>query len=283
MSLDLPGLGGGPKGLGGGLGGFSPINLRLPPRGGGGGALQVLAWWTIEDALALNGPGTTTGNTDKWIDRVGNRVLSAGTTYTPILQASHADGKGGFMNNYQGGWYNYVDPHRLPIDREFWIFQICEIVGLPTSGNMNSGAWGFGLGGDHYAGMAAEISFNAQAEARAKFGSMTPSVVSWAQVAGWELWAVRFSPTGIEQWRNGSLISAAQAGPMTPINTIGFKVGAPMGGDYVIPHYRDIMATGPLTTTQRQRVEGYLAWLHGDASSLPLHHPFRNSSPGLIL
>lgn len=37
----------------------------------------------------------------------------------------------------------------------------------------------------------------------------------------------------------------------------------------------------PLTTTQRQQVEGYLAWKWGTQDSLPVGHPYRNSPPSV--
>jgi hypothetical protein len=43
--------------------------------------------------------------------------------------------------------------------------------------------------------------------------------------------------------------------------------------------YEILLFTGPLTTNQRQSVEGYLAWKWGLQGSLPANHPFKNFSP----
>jgi hypothetical protein len=40
-----------------------------------------------------------------------------------------------------------------------------------------------------------------------------------------------------------------------------------------------IIYSNSLTTTQRQQVEGYLAWKWGLQASLPANHPYKNSSP----
>jgi hypothetical protein len=40
-----------------------------------------------------------------------------------------------------------------------------------------------------------------------------------------------------------------------------------------------LLYTTPLTTVQRQQVEGYLAWKWGLVGSLPANHPFRLFPP----
>jgi hypothetical protein len=69
--------------------------------------------------------------------------------------------------------------------------------------------------------------------------------------------------------------------------TSGFGVGTRWQGSMSLLYlftgniYDIILYTGPLTTSQRQRVEGYLAWKWGFVANLPSTHPFKNSPLGL--
>ncbi len=44
-----------------------------------------------------------------------------------------------------------------------------------------------------------------------------------------------------------------------------------------------LMFNAVLSTTQRQQIEGYLAWKWGLRASLPSNHPFKNAPPGLTV
>jgi hypothetical protein len=65
--------------------------------------------------------------------------------------------------------------------------------------------------------------------------------------------------------------------------TSGFGVGTRWQGSMSLSYlftgaiYEIILYSGPLSTTQRQQVEGYLAWKWGLQSSLPSTHPYKNS------
>ena len=76
--------------------------------------------------------------------------------------------------------------------------------------------------------------------------------------------------------------------PATPniiyglFNTTGtstFTLSSSFGGRYFIGNIQEVLVyTGPITTAQRQQVEGYLAWKWGLQGSLPPTHPYKNTS-----
>ncbi len=84
-----------------------------------------------------------------------------------------------------------------------------------------------------------------------------------------------------EGWLNGSPMSVTNASTtgvnlnLNSISTLGNAAGQPFLG-YIseVLYYNQ-----SLSTTQRQNVEGYLAWKWGRQGSLPANHPFKNWPP----
>ena len=86
------------------------------------------------------------------------------------------------------------------------------------------------------------------------------------------------------QFLNGNQV-AIPAANYTAGSASGYIIGARwQSGALSIPYvnaniYEVLLYTGPLTTNQRQSVEGYLAWKWGLQGSLPANHPFKNFAP----
>ena len=98
---------------------------------------------------------------------------------------------------------------------------------------------------------------------------VNPFLVSVVQTPG----------TSIFGYYNGSqaFTNSYTAGTATAISVIGAAINtgaSPING--II--YEIIFYNAPLTTSQRQQVEGYLAWKWGLAVNLPPTHPYKKSS-----
>ncbi|MGA1531450.1 MAG: hypothetical protein ACO33E_00145 [Aquiluna sp.] len=71
----------------------------------------------------------------------------------------------------------------------------------------------------------------------------------------------------------------------TSISNTTFKIGEPAGGTggVYFPAFLDaaeiVVALAPLSTTDRQKLEGYLAHKWGLAGNLPVGHPYKNKAP----
>lgn len=91
------------------------------------------------------------------------------------------------------------------------------------------------------------------------------------------------------QYLNGNLTGVPTAN-YTALSSSGYGLGARwLSGAMSLTYaftgniYEVLLYTGPLTTTQRQSVEGYLAWKWGLVASLPSNHPYKNYPPGLTI
>lgn len=87
------------------------------------------------------------------------------------------------------------------------------------------------------------------------------------------------------QYLNGNLAGNPSA-TYTAGSTSGYGIGArwlsgAVSTQYLLTGniYEVLLYTGPLTTQQRQSVEGYLAWKWGLTGSLPATHPFKRFPP----
>jgi hypothetical protein len=86
------------------------------------------------------------------------------------------------------------------------------------------------------------------------------------------------------QFLNGNQVALPSAN-YTAATSSGYVVGARwQGGVLSSPYananfYEVLLFTGPLTTPQRQSVEGYLAWKWGLVGSLPASHPWKKFPP----
>ena len=89
-----------------------------------------------------------------------------------------------------------------------------------------------------------------------------------------------FNTSNSSNFANGTLASSGNLGSGT---LTGIIVGNRYTKDncWMGNFCEFLMYTGALSTTQRQQVEGYLAWKWGLSGNLPSTHPFKNVPPGL--
>ncbi len=92
------------------------------------------------------------------------------------------------------------------------------------------------------------------------------------------------SSGALSSWQNGTAGGTASTGSRGTSGS-GFGIGGEWGngiyGNFISSaHYYEIIVfSARLTDSQRQQIEGYLAWKWGLQTSLPTNHPYYNSSP----
>lgn len=80
----------------------------------------------------------------------------------------------------------------------------------------------------------------------------------------------------LNRYTNWTIHGFQTTGNIDP-NQTGREAGRDFFGDYAEIIYLDILPS----TTQRQLIEGYLAWKWGIQASLPNGHPYKNSAPSI--
>ena len=93
-----------------------------------------------------------------------------------------------------------------------------------------------------------------------------------------------FDGTTHTAYLNGS--NAASVSTSTNFSIYLFGIGfqayqiVSPSADYWVGYINEVIVYNTaLTTTQRQQIEGYLAWKWGLQASLPSGHPYQNSAP----
>lgn len=87
---------------------------------------------------------------------------------------------------------------------------------------------------------------------------------------------IQYTSTNAYVWLNGTLNFSTTTSSFT---RIGISFGK-RGGNYMYGYYYEIVHySSVITTTERQRIEGYLAWKWNLQANLPSDHPYKSSSP----
>jgi hypothetical protein len=96
-----------------------------------------------------------------------------------------------------------------------------------------------------------------------------------------DMWGVAFDTTnGITTRRFGA--SVGTTGSTSALTSYNDATLGRYGSNYYNGDISEIVATTTtLSTDNRQKLEGYLAWKWGLVSSLPADHPYKNAVPGL--
>ena len=92
--------------------------------------------------------------------------------------------------------------------------------------------------------------------------------------------AFQSNTTGWGVWRNGTIESTTNTISTPDTTNIGYSIG----GQYSVSRRMhgvigELIMVETTDTTTRQKIEGYLAWKWGLASSLPNDHPYKNAAP----
>ena len=128
------------------------------------------------------------------------------------------------------------------------------------------------------------------------YGSSTANIVVNSNAPGIDAYPLRMSTwintsNGVlSSWFNGNTGASNALGSNRTVTAQGFGIGMESSNTssvfpaQTISQFSEFLVYNTvLNTTQRQQIEGYLAWKWGLQTSLPASHPYRNIVPGLAL
>jgi hypothetical protein len=242
-------------------------------------------WLDADDASTITLNGSTVS---QWNDKSGNarHVSQATAANQPTLTASGLNGKPEIRFD---GVNDYLAAASPLIGTTHSLF----VVFTPTIENQTGslfGQWSAGQNG-RFTILVNQISsgapgagflntFNASATGGGGSGGLAVEVA----ISNAPTLITSISTTGSEQWKlfkdGAEWDSATIASVYTGVNS---AIGSLNGTGSLFPFDGTvselISLPSVLSTTNRQLLEGYLAWKWGIEASLPTGHPFRNTPP----
>lgn len=254
--------------IGLGLGGRAGVAAWTPAALGS----SVAAWWDASDASTITFNGS---NVSAWASKVGGITASQATAANqPAYSATARNGRPGVTNNAAK------------------TLEFSTLLGLPmgaSDGTMVAVAYGLSAGtdrqlmgyGNSTAGNGRYVFHDTNAAmgvsgAGSNLASSTSLVLFDRLIVG----GIAGSTKQLNLSVDGTLIS----GTATPtVNTTG-STGAlfrwpAFGSPFQGTLQETLILNRALTTDERQKLEGYLAWKWGLTANLPAGHPYKNAAP----
>jgi hypothetical protein len=258
------------------------------------------------DANDINGTGltSTAGTVTSWVDKSGSNNNSTAASGSPTLTLNSLNGKPGVV--FSGASNSYIQVPRVVTD-DFSIFIVFTTTAtgpgpgtIPTPGGAHTDS-----GGDHWWGglgiFDAEvggtqndfgITLCGSPNAYLAFGmgdlSSATDTTEFSAVrvntgAGFIGEIFRTRSSGLMQMFVNGAFQVSTTGSTASRNTANMKIGSiqtlPAGFYFTGNVYEIICYTRVLTPTQRQIIEGYLAWKWGRQGTLPSDHTFTKYPP----
>lgn len=233
-----------------------------------------LALW-----LDADDPNTITlnsSNVSQWSDKSGNgrHVAQSSASLQPAYVTTATNGKPAVRFDGTGDIFNAVSPSN------WWLSAIgagaFSLFHLFRSSNS-----GFGISVNNLDGgggiprlymLASGMSYNTLATRPNNSPSYTTNSVAFIQ----------FSHDGVEtpsvRMNAGTELTATQAAIAPALGNFSFPFlisGLPAPGD----SSEIVVIAGNLSSSQREKMEGYLAWKWGIVANLPANHPYKNAIP----
>jgi hypothetical protein len=219
------------------------------------------------------GTGTAPANgatVSTWVDKSGNGLNGTSTGTTPLFASG-----GGIT--FSAGAYNTSYSSSLTNESLFVVSRYTRTSGtLSLVGQTGDGARLLSLGAGASTAQLQSSVYNVA------LGALSSSTTVPINTIG--LGGLITTNSTMDIFYNGTSVGTPTAVTITSGRTsiIG---GASTGGSINTSQYfggiihEVIGFTGQLTTSQRRRVEGYLAQKWGSQSSLPANHPFKTIAP----
>lgn len=245
----------------------------------------LAAWWSAQDYALMTDDGA--GLISSWKDRVTGLAVTATTTARPTwgsrtLGESTAGANDGIAPGIRfDGVANFFVTTvltALPTGStpgELWA--VC----LPTTTGSASRVAGYGTSG---ASASRAIWKSGTDKAEVTDGTVGNQSAASVALGVGHIVGGNFSGTsmngfldGVAGTSNPSVISALNT-PATRLR-IGADVGTTPSVFYPGVVSDVMILSGVLSTSDRQKLEGYFAWQRGLASMLPNSHPYKNQAP----
>lgn len=235
----------------------------------------LIAWW---DAQALASLTFNSGNVASWTDVVGGRVASQGTgANQPGYSATSRNSKPGLSFNGSTQVLTFT-PTGLPSASAASVLALAGFSN--TTGAINL-AFNYGANASQGIRSIGKTSSNLAAA----FGQSNDQTAaeSWASV---DRFVVSMTPAGASPTQSLYVDGgSAENQSMTTFNTVltSGRIGnyIPTGTLFWNGVIQQILVcNATLTTSQRQKLEGWESWYDGKAgANLPGGHPYKSRAP----
>lgn len=238
-------------------------------------------WLDAADAATVSLSGS---NVTQWNDKSGNgkNAVQSSATLRPTYTANLLNGKGGLTYDGVNDCLQVASFVTKPFVTAFIVTKTTNanpfFMEQGPNVNTNDGFYIFGANA-YAASTRRSPNFNF-ASAPVNWLGSTDAIISYLSTA---TPAVTGSIYSI--WKNGTTVSLTQSTSTTVGNTNTtdtLNIGArnngsaiPMNGNL----HEIIIYAAELSTTNRQKVEGYLANKWGLTANLPSDHPYKNAAP----
>jgi len=232
---------------------------------------KLALWLRPEDIV-----GDDDDEIDAWTDSSGNAVAvpSAGSSSKPRIKIAALNGFNVVnMDGVRQGHFTlptgYLDGRSTSAT-----FFVSKNSFDPNTRDFAPPVGRFGTeeSGEFYPYTTGDIYSAYGTNMRYKISAARPSL------AEWRFASFQSAPNDWRYYVDGSAVHTLIA------NTVAFGTTPAIGAGYYNDYFDGQIAevidcNEALTTTERQRVEGYLAWKFGLESNLPAEHPYASAAP----
>jgi hypothetical protein len=251
---------------GGGTGNFVPSDLA-----------SLVAWYNADTIAGSNGTVLSA-----WNDSKGSNNASGGNVTSPSLVTSA-------VNGHQAvAWDGGASTQALSLGTTLMVGETAgsffaafkRTADPPASGKGGAILDGFtadtsGSKNAHHPYTDGVIYEHFGMDIRTTVGNPTPSLTSF------RIYSAHQATNDIRAYLDGTSLFSGGAGSTAHFGTgVTKRIGANAAGDRFEGQIAEIcIFNSALTTSDRQKVEGYLAWKYGLQANLPGGHPYLSSPP----
>jgi hypothetical protein len=246
--------------------------------------LTTALWLDAEDTSTITLNGSTVS---QWADKSGNarHILQAVASQQPTWNATGLnskptlvfDGSSDILLNQNAGSVGVTNITLVAVMRYVSASTEDMLMGVGQTNNVRA------VRAFYRANAATTQGFST-------WGSDVPSSSLSADIGGSPhiFEAVMANTTSVKLYRDGVIDTGApralESGAALPVSFDGFSIGS-LQGSLVGGYYSNIEVSEALvlytaiSTDNRQKLEGYLAWKWGLQADLPVGHPYKNTPP----
>ena len=248
---------------------------------------NLVLWLDGNDPAGTGTPPANSAVITTWVDK-STSAANGTTTGTATYQTSFANGYGSVNFGTAGVGYIQNTSFTLTLSSKTF-FMVCSSFGATTHGDP-AGFMSFGNSGNVYDQQNGTAYQGPESVYTNKFGFLQAFgnggyYTSYGSPFGETPLAIygdTQSGTAATVYVNGSVL-ANNTLSYTPGTSTQYRIGRRTDGlgQYLYGNVCEVLVyTGVLSTANRQKVEGYLAWKWGLQASLPSGHPYLSAAPG---
>jgi hypothetical protein len=248
---------------------------------------NLVLWLDGNDPAGNGTPPANSAVITTWVDK-STSAANGTTTGKATYQTSFANGYGSVNFGTAGVGYIQNTSFTLTLSSKTF-FMVCSSFGATTHGDP-AGFMSFGNSGNVYDQQNGTAYQGPESAYTNKFGFLQAFgnggyYTSYGSPFGETPLAIygdTQSGTAATVYVNGSVL-ANNTLSYTPGTSTQYRIGRRTDGlgQYLYGNVCEVLVyTGVLSTANRQKVEGYLAWKWGLQASLPSGHPYLSAAPG---